>query len=172
MAKPCLREGIAAHVLEFVILTAPPPGEVRGALWSETDMYTKAPTAPAGSMVPRKEHRFPPSDRAVALPKALPRIDRADIVTHAPNGKTICDMTLTAVIRRMNGAAESLRWIDVKSGKWVGRRLRLAQFAAGLGSGAQRLTTRVGESGACARDRKQGREGHTAAPSGLKSAAA
>jgi integrase len=63
---------IAAHALEFTILTASRIGEVTGARWSEVD-GNNIWTVPANRMKTGVEHCVPLSSQAVALLKSLPR---------------------------------------------------------------------------------------------------
>lgn len=95
-------EGMGARALEFAILTACRSGEVRGALWAEIDLDAAIWTIPADRMKASKEHSVPLSDAAVALLKALPRMAGTDYVFPAPRGGQLSDMTLSAVLRRMN----------------------------------------------------------------------
>lgn len=95
------REGVAARALEFVILTATRSGEVRGATWDEIDLDGAAWIVPAIRMKAGKEHRVPLSPRAVALLKSLPRMAGSQYVFAAPRGGMLSDMTLSAVMRRM-----------------------------------------------------------------------
>lgn len=94
-------EGMGARALEFVILTAARSGEVRGATWAEIDAEAKVWTVPASRMKAGKEHRVPLSAEALALLKALPRMAATEFVFPAPRGGMLSDMTLTAVLRRM-----------------------------------------------------------------------
>jgi len=94
-------EGMGARALEFVILTAARSGEVRGAKWAEIDLRAKVWVVPAERMKAGKEHRVPLSDTALALLKALPRIDGGELVFPSPKGGTLSDMTLVSVTRRM-----------------------------------------------------------------------
>lgn len=94
-------DGMGARALEFAILTAARSGEVRGAKWSEIDLQAKVWTIPAERMKMRKEHRVPLSDAALALLKALPRMESSDMVFYAMRGGALSDMTLSAVTRRM-----------------------------------------------------------------------
>lgn len=94
-------EGMGARALEFTILSAARSGEVRGAKWSEIDLRAKVWTIPAERMKAGKEHRVPLSAQALALLKALPRIDAAELVFPSPKGAALSDMTLTAVTRRL-----------------------------------------------------------------------
>ena len=95
-------EGMGARALEFVILTAARSGEVRGAMWAEIDLRAKVWTVPADRMKAGREHRVPLSDAALALLKALPRVDGGELVFPSRKGGALSDMTLTAVTRRMN----------------------------------------------------------------------
>ena len=95
-------EGTGAKALQFTILTAARSGEVRGATWAEIDMVGKVWTVPAARMKAGKEHRVPLSDPALKLLKELPRLEGTDLVFPAPRGGTLSDMTLTAVLRRMD----------------------------------------------------------------------
>lgn len=94
-------QGIGARALEFAILTAARSGEVRGADWSEIDLDGKVWTVPAARMKAGKEHRVPLSDVAVELLKKLPRDAESTLVFPAPRGGQLSDMTLSAVLRRM-----------------------------------------------------------------------
>lgn len=95
------REGISARALEFSVLCASRSGEVRNAEWREFDLVGKVWTIPADRMKAGKEHRVPLSDAAVALLKALPRIEGSDHAFPAPRGGALSDMALTAVLKRM-----------------------------------------------------------------------
>ncbi len=99
----CLRarEGTGARALEFVILTAARSGEVRGATWAEMDLDAATWTVPGERMKAGKEHRVPLSQAALDLLRALPRIAGSDLVFPAPRGRVLSDMTLVAVMRRM-----------------------------------------------------------------------
>jgi integrase len=94
-------EGMGARALEFAILTAARSGEVRGAKWTEIDLRAKVWTVPAERMKAGKEHRVPLSDAALALLKALPKVDKPVLLFPSPKRGVLSDMTLTAVTRRM-----------------------------------------------------------------------
>lgn len=93
--------GMGARALEFTILTAARSGEVRGATWPEIDLERAIWTIPGERMKMGREHRVPLSPEAVALLRALPRIAGSNLVFPAPRGGPLSDMTLTAVLRRM-----------------------------------------------------------------------
>lgn len=101
MAELRERDGMAARALEFLILTATRSGEVRGALWSEIDLDAAVWTIPAHRMKAGKAHVVPLSAPALALLRGLPRLAGNDLIFPAPRGGVLSDMTLTAVMRRM-----------------------------------------------------------------------
>lgn len=94
-------EGMGARALEFAILCAARSGEVRGATWAEFDLAEKVWTVPATRMKAGKEHRVPLSEPAMALLAALPQGKPDAVVFKAPRGGMLSDMTLAAVLRRM-----------------------------------------------------------------------
>ncbi|CDM23873.1 Integrase [Castellaniella defragrans 65Phen] len=99
------RDGMGARALQLVILTAARSGEVRGATWDEIDLDAKTWTIPASRMKAGAEHRVPLSDTAVALLKAVPRLEGCPYVFHSVRSGQLSDMSLTAVMRRMGLAA-------------------------------------------------------------------
>jgi len=109
MAALRAREGVSARAVEFCILTASRSGEVRGARWAEFDLPGKVWTIPAERMKARREHEVPLSDAALALLESMPK--DGDIVFAGIKGQPLSDMSLTAVIRRMNGGDIPV-WVD------------------------------------------------------------
>lgn len=112
------REGMAAKALQFLGLTAARSGEVRGMTWDEvhiqprdkTDKTDKTPatgvwTVPASRMKNGREHRVPLTSEVVALLESLPRMDGSTNVFFAPRGGALSDMSLSAVMRRMQETA-------------------------------------------------------------------
>ncbi len=93
--------GIGARALEFAILTAARSGEVRGATWREIDQPSATWTIPAERMKAGKEHRIPLSDDALRLLKSLGSTEGTELIFHNSKGAELSDMTLTAVLRRM-----------------------------------------------------------------------
>jgi integrase len=94
------QEGMGARALEFAILTAARSGEVRGATWSEIDLQDATWTIPASRMKMKREHRAALNAEAVTLLESLSRT--GDLVFPNTKGEKLSDMTLTAVLRRMN----------------------------------------------------------------------
>lgn len=105
------REGVSARAVEFAVLTACRSGEVRGARWAEFDMDNKVWTIPAERMKAKREHQVPLSDAALALLESMPKGSNLDVVFAGTKGQPLSDMSLTAVIRRMNGDDKSV-WVD------------------------------------------------------------
>jgi integrase len=104
-----VREGVSARAVEFAILTACRSGEVRGARWAEFDMAAKLWTIPAERMKAKREHQVPLSDATLALLESMPK--DGDVVFASTKGQPLSDMSLTAVIRRMNGDDKAV-WTD------------------------------------------------------------
>ena len=95
------KEGIAARALEFAVLTAARSGEVRGATWNEIDLDAAVWVVPGERMKAGREHRVPLCTQAVELLRKLPRFVGSEHVFPSPRGKVLSDMTLLAVMRRM-----------------------------------------------------------------------
>lgn len=94
------QKGIAARAVEFAILTACRSGEVRLAAWAEFDLDAALWVIPAERMKAGREHRVPLSAAAMALLRNMPRM--GDLVFPGTKpGKPLSDMSLTAVLRRM-----------------------------------------------------------------------
>jgi integrase len=95
------QDGMGARALAFLILTAARSGEVRGMTRREVDAQARVWTVPAERMKAGREHRVPLSAAAWALlPEPLPA-DPAALIFPAPRDGPMSDMTLTAVMRRM-----------------------------------------------------------------------
>jgi integrase len=104
MADLRKREGVAAKALEFGILCASRSGEIRMASWDEFDLAEKTWTIPGERMKAGKEHMVPLSGRAIELLQQMPRIEGCDWVFPGAKNKPLSDMSLTAVLRRMDVA--------------------------------------------------------------------
>lgn len=120
--------GTAARALEFLTLCAGRSGEVRGARWDEMDLSSMIWTIPASRMKAEREHRVPLTDAAAAIVEAMPRIEGSPYVFAAPRGGVLSDMTISAVMRRMQARAEAnaesagedvirAGWRDPRSGR-------------------------------------------------------
>ena len=114
------REGIAARALELLTICASRSGEVRGATWAEFNLDAGLWTIPAGRMKMKREHRVALTPAAVALVRSMPKVDGSNFVFAAPRGGPLSDMTLSAVMRRMQEAeikAGRKGWLDPRSGR-------------------------------------------------------
>ncbi len=108
------RDGMAARALQFLTLTAARSGEVRGMTWDEIDTGGAATCAtpatravwnvPASRMKNRRPHRVPLTHEALALLETLPRLDGVSHVFFAPRGGMLSDMSISAVMRRIQEA--------------------------------------------------------------------
>ncbi|MBY0351604.1 integrase arm-type DNA-binding domain-containing protein [Tabrizicola sp.] len=99
------REGFPARALEFLTLTASRSGEVRGAKWDEIDLENALWIIPAHRMKMQREHRVPLTAEAVALLKALPRLDGNALVFPGARGGPLSDMALSMLMKRQHTAA-------------------------------------------------------------------
>ncbi|MDF2141734.1 site-specific integrase [Paenirhodobacter sp. CAU 1674] len=96
------REGLAARALEFLTLTATRSQEVRFATWEEIDLEGEIWTIPAERMKMRREHRVPLSPSAMELLRTQPRMAGTELVFPSSRNGVMSDMTLSAVMRRMD----------------------------------------------------------------------
>ena len=104
-------EGNGALALQFQILTACRSGEVRGARWDEINLEQQLWVVPADRMKAQKEHRVPLSDAAIQLLKNQRAVVSDSCLYVFPGyrasadpetGAPLSNMTLTAVLRRLN----------------------------------------------------------------------
>jgi integrase len=125
------RDGIAARALEFCILTAVRSGEVRGATWAEIDMDAKIWTIPAARMKMKREHRVPLSDAAMAVLKGMKKVRHGEYVFPGARGnKPLSDMTLTAVLRRMERADITVHGFRSSFRDWASERTNFSREVA------------------------------------------
>lgn len=95
--------GVAARAVEFVILTACRSGEARGCTWSEIDLDNRLWIIPAARMKAGKEHRVPLSSQALDLILDMQKLKTSCYVFRGmKDDSMLSDMSLTAVLRRMN----------------------------------------------------------------------
>lgn len=113
------REGMGALALQFLTLTVARSGEVRGMTWDEVDLDAERWIIPKERMKARREHRVPLSPAAVKLLRDLPRLRGSNYVFYSSKGGMLSDMSLSAVMRRMDEAAhtnQSKRFLDAATG--------------------------------------------------------
>lgn len=109
---PLLRAqlGVAPRAVEFTILTAARSGETRGARWEEINFDARTWVIPPQRMKAGKEHQVPLSPRTVEIleqrkeevSKVLGENPTGLIFSNRVGGPALSDMSLTAVLRRMN----------------------------------------------------------------------
>ena len=89
---------------EFLVLTAARSGEVRNANWGEILWERQSWEIPAIKMKSRRVHRVPLSDRTMEILTEAWQISGPDglLFPTVPNGKAMSDMTLTAIMRRLD----------------------------------------------------------------------
>ena len=85
--------------------------------WGEIDLGDRATrstgatphaiwTVPASRMKNGRPHRVPLTKEAVELLESLPRLEGSEFVFFAPKGGMLSDMSISAVMRRMQAAQE------------------------------------------------------------------
>jgi len=116
------REGVAARAVELAILTACRSGEVRGMRWGEVDWDAAVWTIPGKRMKAGKPHRVPLSKAAMLLLRQMHAGQpgtAALVFPGAKAGVALSDMSLTAVLRRMNAVPEGQTppWRDAAQGE-------------------------------------------------------
>jgi integrase len=105
MAELKKQASIGPKALELLILTATRSIEIRGARWPEFDMKKAIWTIPAERMKMKIEHRVPLSSAALSLLKEVKRTRHKDsdlVFPGRKKGSIISDMTMSAILRRMN----------------------------------------------------------------------
>ena len=95
---------MAAKALQFTCLTAARSGEVRGMTWAEVDLDAALWTISADRMKAGRKHRVPLPVEGVELLRDLPRLNSSPYVFYAPQGGMLSDMSLSAVMRRMQAS--------------------------------------------------------------------
>jgi len=102
MVKLREQEGTAAKAVELAILTACRSGEVRGAVWEEFDLDAGIWIIPPERMKAKKEHRVPLQEKAIQLLRKQKELfPNGYVFPGMKEGKPLSDMSLTAVLRRM-----------------------------------------------------------------------
>ncbi|MHA7865880.1 MAG: tyrosine-type recombinase/integrase [Salipiger thiooxidans] len=123
-----LQNGTAAKALLFLALCASRSGEVREATWDEIDHEAKIWTIPAERMKAERAHRVPLAGPALAVVSTMPRLKGSPFIFAAPRGGALSDMSISAVMRRMQASAEKAAekagidpskagWRDPRSGR-------------------------------------------------------
>ena len=106
MAKLRQYESIGAKALEFLILTGVRSGSVRLSEWTEFDLGKMLWVIPAEHTKARQEHRVPLQPQAIKLLESLPLMAGTNFVFPSATGKTLSDMALSQLMRRMRERGE------------------------------------------------------------------
>lgn len=114
------REGVATRALTFTILTAARSGETRGMTWAEVDLENRLWTIPGARMKAGKEHRVPLSDAALACLGSRREGNALVFESEAKPGKPISDMSMTAVLRRMERSEITVHGFRSTFRDWAG----------------------------------------------------
>jgi integrase len=95
--------GVASQALQFLILTAARPRDVREMTWSELDMESATWKLPANRSRATTPCWIPLPKAALRLLSALPKMGpQLPAFAAQRSGKALSDMALTAVLRRLN----------------------------------------------------------------------
>src|SRR5690606_10524967 len=110
------REGVAARALAFAILCAARTGEVRLARWRGVDLDHAVWAVPAERRRARRRHRAPLPAEAGAVVREMEAMGRGPAGLRFPStarsAAALSDMTVSAVIRRMNEGEGPASWRD------------------------------------------------------------
>ncbi|WP_299146746.1 site-specific integrase [uncultured Comamonas sp.] len=96
------RPGSSARALEFIILTAARSGEARGATWAEIDLDDRVWHVPGNRMKAGRPHDVPLSDAAVQVLETIRTDGDSGLIFKGRKDAELSDMSVLAVIRRMN----------------------------------------------------------------------
>ncbi len=114
--------GMGALALQFAILTATRSGEVRGATWAEIDLDAAVWIIPAERMKAEREHRVPLASQTIDLLKRVPKMVGSSLVFPGLKNQPLSDMTLTAVLRRMQRGDITVHGFRSTFRDWVSER--------------------------------------------------
>jgi integrase len=118
-----LRSNDAASslALEFLILSATRSNEVRSAVWDEIDLKEMVWTIPKDRMKAGREHRVPIGKRMAEI---LAQMQAVKVDKHVfpsiKRGLPISDMTLTALIRRLEVKGATVHGFRSSFRDWAG----------------------------------------------------
>ena len=101
------QHGVAKDALAFLILTAARSGEVREMVWGEVDFENATWTVPGNRMKSGVTHTVPLSCTALEILRAQKHGAPDDHIFSLRRDTPLSDMTLSAVIKRMNKKKEA-----------------------------------------------------------------
>ncbi len=102
MERLASAEGVGAMAVRFAILTATRSGEVRGARWSEIDLDAAVWTIPGERMKAKEEYRIPLTAEVLEVLNQARGLDGDLVFPGRRRGRPLSDMSLTAVLKRLN----------------------------------------------------------------------
>lgn len=100
------QQGVAKDALAFLILTAARSGEVREMVWGEVDFENATWTVPGNRMKPGLTHTVPLSHAAIEILRSQKQGAPDEYIFSLRRDTPLSDMTLSAVIKRMNKKKE------------------------------------------------------------------
>jgi integrase len=116
------RDGTGAKALMLLTMTASRSGEIRGMRWEEVHLFEEAEAKkrgylgiwvrPAERMKAKREHRVPITSAMYELISNTN--DQTGLVFKSTNHTTLSDMTLSALMKRMN-ASDEKGFVDQRS---------------------------------------------------------
>ncbi len=133
MARLTDQPGTGALALRFTVLTAARTGEVIGARWSEIDMASATWTVPGERMKAGREHRVPLTPAALdVLREMLPARTASGgyIFPGRKDNTGLSDMSLAAVLKRMDLSNLTVHGFRSSFRQWVGDRTTVAREVA------------------------------------------
>ena len=134
MARLQEQPGTGALALQFTIYTAARTGEVIGARWSEIDLPGRTWTIPGERMKAGVTHRVPLSDAAMkVLHEVLPaKPAKGDgfVFPGRDPGKALSNMSLSAVLRRMDLDDLTVHGFRSTFRQWAGESTNVAREVA------------------------------------------
>jgi integrase len=143
------QKGVAAWLLEFIVLTATRAGEARGARWSEIDLEKKLWTLPAARMKGFRPHRVPLCERAVEIVEELAKARVSDFVFPSQRAdRPLSDMACNVLLRRMQADAFTTHGFRSSFRDWAGectafpREIAEAALAHAIGDETERAYRR------------------------------
>ncbi len=98
---------VTRNALLFLILNASRSGEVRGMTWAEVNLRAKLWTIPAARMKAKQPHRVPLSEQSVKLLKRQEGHHDELVFPSVQARSVMSDMTLTALLRRVNAPSDT-----------------------------------------------------------------
>jgi integrase len=134
MARLMEQSGTGALAVRFTVLTAARTGEVIGGKWSEIDMAAATWTIPGDRMKAGREHRVPLTEDALAILRQMlpgrPAGGDGFVFPGRKAGSGLSNMSLSAVLRRMERGDLTVHGFRSTFRQWAGERTTVAREVA------------------------------------------